>query len=322
MLQTLFRETGVPPEVVVCEETSSVALMSDQIRVQLHAAPINPADINFIEGRYGIKPELPAIPGMEGCGEVIESKSSKFSPGDKVVFRGAGGSWAEEVTLAAERAVRVPQEIDSIQAAMLSVNPLTALRLLEDFEELSEGDVVVQNAGNSNVGRCLIQLAKRRGLRTISTVRRPELVPELEDLGGDHVLVDDQSLIAQVKALDISAPKLAINCVCGESATHQLKLLAPRGTQVTYGAMAKKPLSAPPGLMIFKELRLAGFWVSQWTKRSSREEVEKAYTYLAREVADGRLTQAVDQTFPLTDVQAALTRAMQGERNGKVLLVP
>src|SRR2546425_4584369 len=73
---------------------------------------------------------------------------------------------------------------------MLGINPPTAALLLNESIDLRPGDWVAQNAANSGVGRSLIAIAKARGLKTINFVRRPELVPELQAVGGDLVIVD------------------------------------------------------------------------------------------------------------------------------------
>ena len=72
--------------------------------------------------------------------------------------------------------MKLPVKVDPVQAAMLKVNPLTALRMLEGFVSLTPGDWVVQNASNSGVGRCIIQLAREMGVKTVNFVRRPDAV--------------------------------------------------------------------------------------------------------------------------------------------------
>ena len=161
MLTSTFQSFGAPDNVVSLTEEASPPLTPGQVRVRLLAAPINPADINYIQGVYGVKPELPATPGMEGCGEVVESQSKSFSNGDKVIFLKRGGLWREEIIAAAEDLIALPAEIEPLQACMLGINPLTALLMLENFRSLAKGECVIQNAANSNVGRCLIQIAKK-----------------------------------------------------------------------------------------------------------------------------------------------------------------
>ena len=319
MLTATFQSFGAPESVVSLEEQASLRLTPGHVRVRLLAAPINPADINYIQGVYGVKPELPASPGMEGCGEVIESTSPMFSIDDKVIFLKRGGLWKEEIITAAKDLIAVPAELDPLQACMLGINPLTALLMLEHFRLLTRGQCVIQNAANSNVGRCLLQIAKKKGIVTINVVRRSELFRELEVLGADHVLLDDSNLKQQVRALGL-APSLAINCVGGDSALRQISVLAEEGVQVTYGAMSKKAIKVSNGAMIFKRLRLEGFWVTKWLESAERSIVQEAYQKLAHMVIAGELAQAIDTIYHLSDVQEALSHAQQEQRRGKILL--
>lgn len=318
-----FSTFGQPEDVLEVVELELQQAMEGEALVRMLASPVNPADVNTVQGVYGVKPELPAVPGMEGCGEVLACPGGEFAPGAKVVFLMKGGAWADEAVLPMEDLIEVPGAIDPVQAAMLAVNPLTALRLLEDFAKLKAGDWIVQNAANSNVGRCVIQLARERGVSTINLVRREELREELLQLGADVVLVDGEEIVAQaLEATGGQRPVLGLNAVGGDSALRQMDLLDRRATHVTYGAMSRKSLKVPNKFVIFKELVITGFWVSKWLEDHSREEVEEAYRSLSELVVGGKLAQAVDHSYPLAEVREACLRAQEERRNGKVMLIP
>lgn len=317
-----FADCGKPDQVLKLEDFEPRLPEDGEVLVRMNAAPINPADLNLIEGTYGVKVDLPAVPGIEGCGVVEVSKSYRFEAGQRVIFLRRASTWATHTTVHEDHLLAVPMEIDVHQAAMLKVNPATAWRLLHGFVKLGPGDWVVQNAGNSAVGRCVIQLAREHGFRTVSFVRRVGLVDELRELGGDAVFSDDDAGYAEANAmLGGATARLAFNAVGGESALRLMKLLEEGGTHITYGAMARKPLTLPNGLLIFRDLRVRGLWVTKWLEEASAEEVRTTYETLAGLVAKGRLLQAVDSVFPLGDWRSALERLKDSERNGKVLLV-
>ncbi len=318
--QLLFRQTGKPAEVLELSSFTPRQPAAGEVLVRISAAPINPADLNTVEGTYGTKLELPAVPGIEGCGVVETSASDKFQPGDPVMFIRRADTWSTHTTVPATSLFKLPAGIDPIQAAMLKVNPATAWRLLHGFESLDRGDWIVQNLGNSAVGRCVIQLARDLGIRTISFVRRDEVAAELRDLGADHVFLDDEGGMAAAKeVLGGSTAALAFNAVGGDSALRLMKLLRESGTHITYGAMGRKPLTMPNGLIIFRDIRVRGLWVTRWVENASAEEVDSVYQELARRMAEGRLVQPVDGTFPLEAYQDALLRLDASERSGKVL---
>lgn len=315
-----FAQFGSPNEELALGDRPVPSCPDGSVRLRMLASPINPADLNLIEGTYGVKPELPAIGGIEGCGEVVESRADGFESGDQCIFLAGTGLWAEEVVATADALFKLPAGIDPLQAAMLKVNPATAWQMLTGFVAPTEGDWVVQNSANSGVGRAVIQLAPLLGLRTINLVRRESLFDELKALGADHVLLDDADAVDVAKDLCGDArPALALNAVGGDSALRLMNILGPGGFHITYGAMARKPLKVPNGLLIFKDLRLCGFWLTRWMKNAAAGEITETYRRLAVELSAGRLSLPIDSTYALSDFAKALARNDEAERDGKVI---
>lgn len=318
-----FHRFGAPVEVLQHEQVELPAPAPGQVRLRVLASPINPADLNFIEGSYGVKPELPATPGIEACGEVLESGVPGFQPGDRCLFLERAELWADQVDAPPSALHKLPAGLDPLQAAMLKVNPATAWLLLHALPFEPRGSWIIQNAANSAVGRCVIQLARELGIRTINLVRQTSQIPGLVLLGADHVLLDDDDAVDSVKAITGSVPPvLALNAVGGESALRLMNTLAPGGTHITYGAMGRRPLTVPNGLLIFKDLRIRGLWLTQWLEKAPEAEVAALYDKLAGMMLAGKLSCPVDRSFALEEFPAALKRLDDPERNGKVLFTP
>jgi trans-2-enoyl-CoA reductase len=318
----IYETHGNPAEVLRLIEFPWPAPASNEVVVKMAAAPINPADLNSIEGKYPIKPELPATPGMEGAGVIVEVGSAvrDLAVGTQVILPHSFGTWREVAVIAADKLVAVPGEIEPIQAAMLKVNPVTAWRMLHDFVSLRPGDWLIQNAANSGAGRCTIQIARGLGYRTVNVVRRAELVEELRSLGGDVVLVDSENLRAEVAAATKRAPlRLALNAVGGENALRVAKCLASDGTMVTYGAMSLQPLCIPNGMLIFKNLRFTGFWVNKWYDGATPQQREETFAPLFEMAKRGLLQTKVEQTYPLSQAKSAVVHASQNKRGGKIV---
>jgi len=268
-----------------------------------------------------VKPDLPATPGIEGCGEVIESLAPGWDPGTRVILLGRLGAWASQLDAQPSDLLRIPATLDPVQASMLKINPVTAWILLHGETPPAPGSWVAQNAANSGVGRCLIQIAHKLGLRTVNLVRRAELESELRDLGADVVLTDDDETVARaLEATGGERPALAANAVGGDSALRLMNLLADGGSLVTYGAMGRRPLKVPNSFLIFRGLKLTGLWVTRWLQSAPRGELESRYAHLAEMVMQGSLIQPVDCEFPLPDIHAAVSRAAEPGRSGKVIL--
>jgi len=248
-------------------------------------APINPSDVNTIQGRYPLRPEPPsAVPGHEGVFRVVESGGGGLRVGDRVVpLRPALGTWRSRGVFDARDWHRVPPGLPLAAAATLCVNPPTALALLEDFVDVfadaraggSEGGgggsasgggtVVVQTGATSAVGQLVAQLARHRGARTVNIVRdRPdwdETRAWLESLGADAVTTEARAR-ADAARLGLPPAALALDCVGGGASGAAARLLGPGGTLVCYGAMSLQPVQVPASLLIFKDVRVRGFWLS------------------------------------------------------------
>jgi trans-2-enoyl-CoA reductase len=321
MQRLVFHKAGPPADVLALESHILPDPSPGEVQVRILASPINPADLNFIEGTYGIKPVFPAVPGTEGCAEVTLSNAPDFSPGDRVIFLRQAEAWQDARNLPASQLLKVPAGLDPLQAAMLRVNPATAWRLLTGFGQPPAGSWVVQNAANSGVGRCVIQVARELGIRTVNFIRRPELAAELKELGADEVLPDDDAGFAVAKALAVS-PSLAFNSVGGESALRVANLLARGGTHITFGAMAKRPLTIPNGLLIFKDISFRGLWVTRWIESAPRPEIDAAYGQLSAWALEGKLRQPVETVHSLAEYPVALARAAESGRAGKVMFGP
>ena len=143
---------------------------------------------------------------------------------------------------------------------------------------------------------------------------------ELRAIGADAVVVESGSAVEEIAKITGGAPiRLALNAVGGESALRLAEALAPGGTHVTYGAMSRQPVRVPNGLLIFKDLCIRGFWVTRWYREASREARDAMLGELFTLARSGHLHTPIEQVFPLEQAQAALKRAMEGGRAGKIL---
>uniref|UniRef100_A0A672NCF1 Enoyl-[acyl-carrier-protein] reductase, mitochondrial n=1 Tax=Sinocyclocheilus grahami TaxID=75366 RepID=A0A672NCF1_SINGR len=239
----VYREHSHNIDTVRMEQLLLPPVGDRSVRVHMLAAPVNPADMNMIQGSYPILCPLPAVGGNEGVGEVIEvgSDVTSLRPGDWVVPIDAGfGTWRTGAVCEEDEIISVPKDVSLLGAATIFVNPCTAYRMLHDFQTLTPGCTVIQNASNSAVGQAVIQIAAALGLKTINIIRdRPncaELIDELQSLGADYVVTEEE---------EVPKPKLGLNCVGGLKNEKIFFIFSYEGTMVTYGGMAKRPLQIP-----------------------------------------------------------------------------
>jgi len=165
---------GPPQEVAACAEVPDPGSpAADEVVIEMEACPINPVDLLTIEGRYAVRPALPATPGSEGVGRVLAAGDGVrgLAPGDRVLHLGRD-NWVQHIRAKAAQVIKTPAGADVGQLAMAKINPATALLMLRNYRVLGPGDWVLQDAANSGVGTCLIRLAHEAGLHSVNVVRR------------------------------------------------------------------------------------------------------------------------------------------------------
>lgn len=295
---------------------------SGQVTVALEAAPINPADLLNLQGKYGVVPTLPSIGGFEGVGRVtaVGQGVTHLRVGNRVLV--GGGTWCERFTLPAGGLFALPGNVPAEQLAMLTINPLTARAMLQEAA-LAPGDFIIKNAANSGVGRVLFGLAKKAGVQGIAVVRRPGLEDMLKEWGAAHVVVDGPDLAQRVRAI-VGAGKLrhGIDAIGGAATGRIAACLGGGGTVVNYGLLSGEACQVSGGDLVFRGIQLRGFWVGRWLQVTPREEIAAAFADLAGLLAAGELTTPVEATYPLSQVREALQHAAREGRDGKVVLRP
>lgn len=326
MRQARYTRRGpVPQDVIEAVEFTLRPPEAGQVLVEVMAAPINPSDILTLTGQYGSLPPLPAVGGNEGVGRVVEAGPgvSGLKAGQSVLLPVGSGTWTAHMLADAKALVALPEGADFQQLSMLSINPPTAALLLSDFVELKPGEWVVQNAANSAVGGYLVQLAKARGLRTVNVVRRESARASVEALGADVVLLDGEDLAMRVReATDGARIALAVDAVGGMATEHLAQALAPGGTVVNYGAMGGEACTLSPASLIFRDIRLRGFWLARWFREADEDARRRLFAELVALIASGRLRAQVQATYGIDAIRQAVATAASGQRSGKILVLP
>lgn len=279
-VKLVYSEYGVPSNVVRKEIGNIVEPKNDQVLLKMLASPVNPVDINVIEGKYVFNPQLPAVAGSEGVGEILSvgPAVSDLKEGDHAVVLSNGiGTWRSHLTVPRNSVLRVSKELGLIEAATLTINPCTAYRMLKDGADLKPGDTVIQNGSNSACGQNIIQLAHAWGITTVNIIRARPNVDDvkdfLTDLGATYVLTEEELKSTDIfKSGKVSQAKLALDCVGGKSVSGLLRNLQYGCKIVVYGGMSKQPVPVPTPALIFKDNHICGFRIAQWMEKNEGNE--------------------------------------------------
>ncbi len=333
-----FAQYGEPAQVLAALERPLPQPGPGEVRVRILASPINPSDLLFVRGLYaGVQPHFPAPVGFEGVGLVDAlgpavgaggpQGDRSLQPGQRVgVVNGRGGNWAEYAVVPAGDLLSVPDDLPDEQIASFIINPASALLMVHHVLAVPRGAWLLQSAASGELGRMIIRLARREGIRTINVVRRREEVEDLKRLGADAVVVSGEgSIDEQVRR--IVGPQgvtYAIDPVVGETGTQIFQALGDEGRMLVYGSLTGEPIrvGADPRYILAGRRILEVFWLGYWLPRldaSARLQLVQEIVTLLRE---GVLTTSAPHPFPLDEVGTAVTQAETPGRQGKILLVP
>ncbi|MFD2201081.1 zinc-dependent alcohol dehydrogenase family protein [Shivajiella indica] len=321
MKQVVFHQTGLPEEVLQLEEVDIPSPRPHEVRIKVTARNINPSDIMFIRGMYGITPKLPSSAGFEAVGIIDQSdKSNSIPVGTKVIFT-AIGTWKEYVCVPAHMVIPSPSGLSDEVACQAFVNPLTAYGMLET-SGLKEGEWVLVTAGASAYGKLVIQMAKQKGIKVACTVRRDEQKDTLYALGADMVINTEkeklQKVILEKTGDGVNVVFDAVGGVLGARALASLKA---GGKMMVFGLLSLENIPLNSGLLIFKNLKVEGFWLTTWMAGLSPEESQKAFKTVFSHLLSQKVKVDIEATYPLEQYKDALVAYEKGGRNGKILLV-
>ena len=310
--------------VLTVEDREVLPPRSGELLIKLAAAPINPSDVMFTYGMYGIRKPLPTVPGFEASGVIVAVGAGvdENRVGQRVAcFAGSDdGAWAEYLRIPATNAFPVADHISDEQASMMLVNPLTA-RALVDMVDGSHA--LVQTAAASALGKMIHRLATEKGIVTINIVRRDESVAELKALGVEYALNSksdgfDAEFRELTKTLNV---RICFDAVAGEL-TGRLLHLMPRGSRmIVYGGLSMQPVSIGVDDLIFRHKQVEGFWLSTWMPTLAPSHLLSIWQEEQAHIADTFKTE-VRARYPIDHVAEALADYSAQMSGGKVLITP
>ncbi len=321
MKAAIFDTLGLPEDVLQIKEIPLPEPEEGQIRIKITCSNINPSDIMFVQGLYGIRPQLPSGAGFEGVGVIDKCGTNvQLKEGIRVSFTGIG-SWAEYIVINATDAIPVPDSIADEVACQLFVNPFAAFSLLHEAN-LQAGDFLLLTAGGSTFSQLVVQIAAQKGIKTICTVRKDIQIEQLEKLGAFAVInTDKESLAKKVMALtENKGVPVCMDAVGGELAGKALQCLKRGGKMLVYGMLSLKESLIHNGLMIFKNLKIEGFWLSSWLRDADKQTIQSVAAEVIQAFSSQTLKVHVEKQYTIDEIKEAVKTADSQGRKGKILI--
>ena len=284
-----------------------------EVRVRHRAVGLNFIDIYQRTGLYPVK--LPTTLGLEAAGEVeaVGDGVSRLRLGDRVVYQGQPGAYAEANVVKADRAVKLPDDITFETAAAVFLKGLTA-EFLTRIRPLSRGDWVWVHAAAGGVGSILAPWLADMGVRVIGAVGSREKADKAKANGCEAVVVyDDGDPAAKVREITGGGGvSVSFDSVGQATLDMSLKSLAKRGLLVSFGnasgpARAVEPMELSRGGSLFLTRPTLFDYVA------TTQELDTAAARLFAVLERGAVKADIGQTFPLAEARAA-QEALEGRR--------
>lgn len=328
MRAIVVKENGANP--VVAEMAVPVPGQGE-VLIKMHSTPINPSDLSFLAGSYGIKKPYPVVSGFEGSGTVVASGKGilpKIWLGKKVAcaaYSEYNGCWAEYMVTKAGMCVPLSKKVTMEQGSMMFVNPMTALAFFDIYNKLpnplKKKRGIINTAAASALGKMVIKLGKLYNIPVISVVRRDEQIDILKAEGAENILnSNDSNFENKLKELAHKLNATVIfDAVCGKL-TQQILDAVPNGsTLFIYGRLSKETFEINPGDLIFTGNQIQGFWLTNWLQGKSLIQnvkyIRKIQSLLGKELGTN-----IYKTFSPEQIMEAVETYKNSMSKGKVLI--
>lgn len=312
------------PEVLRWEDVPTPEPRAGEALVEHRAVGLNYIDVYFRTGLYKV-PSMPFTPGMEAAGVVraVGPNVSEVAVGDRVAYATAPvGAYATARTIAANRLVKLPDDIGFDVAAAMMLQGMTAQYLLRRTYPVKAGDTVVVHAAAGGVGLIMCQWAKHLGATVIGVVSTEQKAELARQHGAQHVLVGYAHLAAEVKRITGGAMVPVVYDGIGKDTfTASLDCLAPLGLMVSYGNASGPVPPVDLGQLTARgSLFLTRPTLATYTEK--RADLERVTSDLFDVVRSGAVAIRIDQTFPLRDASAAHEALEARKTTGSTVLLP
>lgn len=320
------QSTGVVVRALGDVATGTIPIMplgADDVVVKVHSAPVNPSDQMVLSGTYPESKGYPFIGGLEGSGVVVEAGAdAQGLVGKRVAFFAfspAHGSWSDYCVTSSKTCFPLTDAIDFEQGACALVNPLTAEAMILTCTDRGH-TCIVHSGASSQLGRIMVKIASKHGVKVINLCRRAENVKVLKALGAEIVIdtTADNWEATMASVFAEHKPQAFFDALCGEVGSKVVAALPPKAHIYTYGALGGVSYNIGVGNLIFLGKQIHGF--SLFDEISAPARAVEVATNALSNLAAGVYKTDVSRRFRTADFAEALDFYGKNMSAGKVLL--
>jgi NADPH:quinone reductase len=322
MRAVLCREWGGPEKLVV-EDLPSPPIKDGAVRIAVHAAGINFADLLLVSGQYQEKPTFPFTPGMEAAGIVTEVGSGvgAFKAGDRVMALTGTGAYAEEIVVDANRVYPIPAKMGFAAAAGFPVTYGTSHGAFDWRAHLQPGEWLLVHGAAGGVGLTAVEIGKVMGARVIACAGSAEKLEIARQHGADYLIdYSHEDIRERVKAITGGrGADVVYDPVGGDAFDASLRSIAWGGRLIVIGFASGRIPQAPANILLVKNIDVIGFYWGSYQARRP-ELLRDSYAKLLGWFEQGKLKPHVSAKFDLKNVAQAMEMLRQRKSTGKVVL--
>jgi NADPH2:quinone reductase len=312
------------PEVISIGEVPKPEVRPEHIRVRVHAAGLNRADLIQRRGQYTAPPGWPAdIPGLEYAGEVEAVRgASRWKVGDRVMGLMGGGAQAELATVHQDEVLPIPEGLSFAEAAAIPEVFLTAYDALVTRGRLQAGERVLIHAVGSGVGTAAAQIAKHLGATVLGTSRSADKLARATVYGLDIGIDTSQATFRDAVGDPVD---VVLDVLGGPAFADNLHVLGFRGRLVLLGFLAGGRTTADLGPILRKRLEIIGTMM-RTRALEERAPLVRAFTERMLPLFDQRIEHSaplrpvLERTYPMTELAEAHRVLESNETFGKIVL--
>ena len=316
------RYGSVPEGLFRLEEIAMPTISDGEVLVRVRAASVDRGTWHIMSGLpypirlagFGLRRPKYANPGrnLAGTVEAVGADVTDFAPGDDV-FGMSTGTFAEYAAARAGKLARKPASLSFDQAAAVPVSGCTALQAVRNHGRVQPGEKVLIIGASGGVGSFAVQVAKAFGAE-VTGVCSTAKVDMVRALGADSVIDYTREDFAA------GGPRYDVILDIGGNArlSRLRRALTPRGRLIIVGGETDGRLLGGSSRQLRAQL-LSPF-IRQ--KLSTFVASEKAADLIAlRDLIDaGKLTPAIERTYPLAEAPAAIRHLLDGRARGKLVI--
>jgi NADPH2:quinone reductase len=312
------------PEVLAYRDLDDPQPKSNQVRIRVHSAGVNFADVKARAAAYHIKRPLPFIPGLDVAGTIdaVGSGVKKLKAGQRVAAFPQAGSYCELAVADEGLTFPIPDSIADDTAAAFPVVAGTSYVMLARVAGLQAGEGILLHSAAGGVGTTAVQIARYLGARLIiTTVGSDTKKKLLKELGADAVVnYRSENYVDKVLALtDDKGVDVILNPLAGEILKRDLGCLAPFGRLLCFGNASGAPASFSSNQLQGSCRSVLGF--SFGTLRHNRpQKVRGIMQAVIALLAEGKIRMITGRQFPLAKAAEAHRYIESRKSTGKILL--